>query len=60
MEKRIRPAKRLMNAGGQCSKEGLAYGECVLQNYSNMQHKGCDKEFVMFKNCVSKVMGKGW
>lgn len=48
-----RPAKRLMEAGGKCSTEGMAYGNCILNNYTTMNKDLCGKEFTKFKTCVS-------
>lgn len=53
---RVRPAKRLVQAGGKCAQEGAAYGQCILQSYQTMTHHKCDKEFVKFRQCVLEVM----
>lgn len=57
---RTGPAKRLMEVSGKCSKEGALYGNCVLQNYQTIGHKTCDAEFIKFKNCMVKNVGKKW
>lgn len=52
MTQRIRPAKRLMNAGAKCSVEGAAYGKCMLDKYSTVSQNVCQQEFSRFKQCV--------
>lgn len=55
---KVRPAKRLMEASGKCTKEGAAYGQCVLNSYQTMQKDTCAKEFAIFKQCVQKTAGR--
>lgn len=55
---KIRPAKRLMEAGSKCSTEGMAYGNCILNNYTTMNKDMCGKEFAKFKSCVSEKLSR--
>lgn len=56
---KIRPAARLMEASAQCSQLGAAYGECVFKSYNNIAKDACQKEFALFKECVtSKIKRK--
>ena len=55
---KIRPAKRLMEASGKCSSEGLAYGNCVLNNYTAIKKDMCGQEFIKFKTCVTNQLAK--
>lgn len=55
---KIRPAKRLMEASGKCSSEGLAYGNCVLNNYTTIKKDMCGQEFIKFKTCVTNQLAK--
>ncbi|KAK6457418.1 uncharacterized protein RJT20DRAFT_127639 [Scheffersomyces xylosifermentans] len=58
---KVRPAKRLIETTAKCATEGTAYGECVLKNYTAMSHNACEKEFLQFKQCISKQLkGKRW
>ncbi|KAM9911607.1 hypothetical protein OXX59_007267 [Metschnikowia pulcherrima] len=50
---KVRPAARLMEASAQCSQLGAAYGDCVYKSYNNIAKDACQKEFLMFKECVS-------
>ena len=43
-----------MEAGSKCSTEGMAYGNCILNNYTTMNKDMCGKEFAKFKSCVSE------
>lgn len=56
--KPVRPAKRLVQAGAQCSVEGMAYGQCMLTKYSTMTHNACEQEFAKFKKCVDQKLKK--
>jgi hypothetical protein len=57
---KVRPAKRLVETSAKCSKEGALYGQCILNNYQTLGHNTCDKEFVAFKQCITKHIGKKW
>lgn len=50
----LRPAKKFMVATGNCVQQATIYGECILQSYTEMSKQQCDKEFQLFKICVSK------
>lgn len=55
------PAKTLMAKSAKCAKEGLVYGQCVLNSYSTMTKDSCAQEFNQFKKCVLLQMnGKKW
>ena len=56
--KRIRPAKRLMNAASGCAKYGAEYGNCVLLKYQTIKKGDCEQEFERFKSCVAERMTK--
>lgn len=58
---KVRPAKKLMEISAKCSKQGLAYGQCVSKGYATMGKDSCGSEFAAFKQCISKEMkGKKW
>lgn len=56
MSQKVRPAARLMQASAKCADLGSAYGECVLKTYNNISKDACQKEFVLFKECVMTQM----
>lgn len=47
-----------MEAGSKCSTEGMAYGNCILNNYTTMNKDMCGKEFAKFKSCVSEKLSR--
>ncbi|CUM67164.1 uncharacterized protein PRCAT00004857001 [Priceomyces carsonii] len=55
-----RPARKFIELSGKCSKEGYAYGQCVLGCYSTIGKDSCAAEFMKFKECMIKVAGKKW
>lgn len=38
----------------KCAKSGAAYAACVTKDF-NVAHKACDKEFVIFQECLKKA-----
>lgn len=57
---KVRPGKKFLNSTVNCSVEGLAYGQCILNNYAVIRKDDCLKEFQAFKACVQKNSGKKW
>ncbi|VEU22975.1 DEKNAAC104283 [Brettanomyces naardenensis] len=58
---RKKPAKqvtKLMNATLQCTELSAAYGNCILKNYQNVTKDACVQEFMAYKKCVVKHMGR--
>ncbi|KAL6454850.1 hypothetical protein SBY92_004321 [Candida maltosa Xu316] len=47
-----------MEASTKCSTEGMAYGDCILNNYTTIKKDMCGQEFIKFKNCVSNQLTK--
>lgn len=39
---------------GKCAESATAYAACVTRDL-NVQHKICDKEFQLFKDCLHKA-----
>ncbi|KAK6202794.1 uncharacterized protein RJT21DRAFT_118870 [Scheffersomyces amazonensis] len=58
LNKKIRPAKRLVNATGKCAVEGSLYGQCILQKYATIRKDDCAKEFQAFQQCVNANIAK--
>lgn len=54
MESVRRAKERLRNYPillGKCAKSATVYAACVSRDL-NVQHKTCDKEFQLFKDCL--------
>ncbi|RXK34724.1 hypothetical protein M231_08022 [Tremella mesenterica] len=54
------PLKTLAKAAGSCSVESGAYAKCVGSRYLEVSKGMCEVEFVAFKQCVQKAMGRKW
>lgn len=39
---------------GKCAETATIYAACVSRDL-NVQHKSCDKEFQLFKECLQKA-----
>lgn len=39
---------------GKCAESATVYAACVTRD-SNVQHKTCDKEFQLFKDCLKSA-----
>ncbi|ODV84226.1 hypothetical protein CANARDRAFT_29382 [[Candida] arabinofermentans NRRL YB-2248] len=59
-KKPTRQVTKLMNATMQCSQQSVLYGQCVLKNYENISKDACMAEFMNYKQCVQKHLGKRW
>lgn len=51
-------ATRLMAATANCSELSMAYGKCIASKYQNMGKDACLQEFLSFKSCVQKQLGR--
>lgn len=54
----VKQATRLMAATLNCSELSAAYGKCIASKYENMGKDACLKEFLSFKSCVQKQLGR--
>lgn len=57
-KKPTKQVTRLMNATMQCSNLSVAYGNCMMKNYHSMTKDACVKEFMAYKQCVMKHLGR--
>ncbi|KAA1122362.1 hypothetical protein PGTUg99_037078 [Puccinia graminis f. sp. tritici] len=45
---------------GPCHQAASVYGKCVATNYQQVEKDSCLMEFVSFKQCVQRTVGKKW
>ncbi|KAF2652008.1 hypothetical protein K491DRAFT_664608 [Lophiostoma macrostomum CBS 122681] len=60
MPGRTRPIDRFAAAAAKCSKEGSAYGKCILADYNNVHKDKCVTEFLKLKECYIVGFGSSW
>ncbi|KAF2744881.1 hypothetical protein M011DRAFT_407876 [Sporormia fimetaria CBS 119925] len=46
-----RPIDKFAAAAAKCSKEGTAYGKCILADYNNVHLEKCGAEFMKLREC---------
>ncbi|KAF2197269.1 hypothetical protein GQ43DRAFT_475593 [Delitschia confertaspora ATCC 74209] len=51
MPGRTRPIEKFAAATAKCSKEGSAYGKCIVADYNNVYKDKCLTEFLKLKEC---------
>lgn len=56
----LQPIQKLAKATASCSTEAAAYGACVNAKYLEVDKDMCKEQFLAFKNCVTKAMGRKW
>lgn len=49
----LQPVLTFGKAAGSCSQEGRVYGACILAQSENVEKGMCEREFQMFKECVT-------
>lgn len=54
----VKQTTRLMAATANCSAQSIAYGKCVASRYQNIGKDACLAEFLEFKTCVQKQLGR--
>ncbi|CAG8510154.1 11297_t:CDS:2 [Funneliformis caledonium] len=47
-------------AVSKCSLQAATYAKCVTSQLDSIHHNACHKEFLDFKSCVQKCVGKSW
>ncbi|PKY44194.1 hypothetical protein RhiirA4_541662 [Rhizophagus irregularis] len=50
----------LAKAVSKCSLQATTYAKCVSSQLDSIHHNACYKEFLDFKLCVQKCVGKSW
>ncbi|BFZ62457.1 hypothetical protein YB2330_003551 [Saitoella coloradoensis] len=55
-----KPLQRLASSISACSAQSAVYGKCVVVQYENIHKNACEKEFLAFKECVTKAAGRKW
>lgn len=59
-KKPVKQVSKLMNATLQCTVLSTAYGNCMMKNYQNVSKDACVQEFLAYKECVKKHLGKSF
>ncbi|RSH92233.1 hypothetical protein EHS25_008648 [Saitozyma podzolica] len=58
--KDTQPLKTLAKAATSCSAQSAAYGRCIGKSYQEVSKDMCQAEFLAFKECVQKAVGRKW
>lgn len=53
--KRLQTFPRLVQS---CSGEAAVYAKCVVQKHEDISPHACEKEFLLFKECLEKAARK--
>lgn len=59
-KKPTRQVTKLMSTALSCSELSVVYGQCVVKNHQNIAQNVCVEEFMAFKRCVQKGLGRSW
>ncbi|GAA94342.1 uncharacterized protein L969DRAFT_89982 [Mixia osmundae IAM 14324] len=56
----LQPVQKLAKGFTQCSQEAAIYGQCITAKYQEVEKGMCNQEFLAFKDCVQKSVGRKW
>ena len=52
--------QKIATGVSQCTIEMTNYGACMNKLFDDVVYKSCDKEFLLFKECLKKNMKRTW